>query len=92
MFDLRLVADDGESMDVHVDSRDVYAWERTNKARRTLGDMGEKQSMSDMYGLGYRAAKRLGLFTGTEVDFCTTYAIEDFEQSDDDADPTQPEA
>jgi hypothetical protein len=90
MLDVTLTPDDGDTISLHVDSRDVYRWEKCSRGKKSMVDL-QQPSMTDMYELAHIACKRKAIFDGTLEEFIDAYAI-DIDGEAPDVDPTEPEA
>lgn len=88
MFEFEVRPDAGEPFHVTAAARDVVVWEKTSRNQMTLARLMEDLSMSELYRLCHIAARRQQLFTGTLQDLEETADL-DFEETDDNADPTQ---
>ncbi len=79
--------DDGEPYEVDASSRDVMAWEKSS--RKTLKYLYEHMPITEMNRVAYLAAKRQGLFDGTEADFFEACDIQISKDDEDAPDPTR---
>lgn len=73
MFNYALSDGSAAPVSVVADSRDVAAWERSNKMRRVFGDL-DRPAMADHLAIAYHAAQRLG------VEIFRGWSAERFEQ------------
>lgn len=83
-FQIGLVPDDGETIHVTADTRDICMWEKVDKAN-TFAKLADTPSMSAFYSLAHVAARRRGLTDMPLDDFVDRYAL-DLDATD--ADPT----
>lgn len=90
MLDFTVKYDSGEQFEVTADSRDVVVFERTSKGR-TLNDLIEGKSFTDMYRLAWIASKRQGLITTDLATFEKDAVLElgDDDDETEEADPTR---
>jgi hypothetical protein len=89
VFTFRIVPDNGEPYEVRAGTRDVAAWERSGKDN-SMANLERDLRISDLYWIAYLAAKRQGLYGGTQSDFEASVDLSfDWAQT---TDPTNPEA
>lgn len=89
MFSLEISPEGAEPFVLHIDSRDIARWEMGGKGR-ALANL-ERGRLVDLYSIAYVTASRRGLWSGSEEEFLDACLL-DQSGSDDEADPTQPEA
>jgi len=80
MITLKVIPDNGEPYQVTATSRDIVQWERTHKGAKFANL--ESVGMADLYALAFFAAKRHGLFSGTESEFTDSVDIEPVPEDD----------
>lgn len=93
MMTFQITPDEGEPFRVVAGSRDVLAWEKAGKGR-SFGQLSpETLHMMDLYGLSYFAARRQGLFVGTQQEWESSVDLmpigDDKEDEGEGVDPTQ---
>lgn len=89
MFKITIRRDGAEPFELTTTTRDVLRWEKTNKKHKSLGSLEKDVAIEDIYMMAFYAAQRLGMWTGTLPEFEAECDI-DFEEAEDEADPTQP--
>lgn len=84
MFKFNIVPDIGESYEVEAKTRDIVAWETSNKGA-SFQKLTEEMRLTDLYELAYHAAVRNGNFVGSKDIFKNSV---DIEFDADEQDPT----
>jgi hypothetical protein len=86
--------DDGEQYELKVTARDALMWERTGKDNPSILAYLSYPSMVEAYRLAHIVAKRTGKYEGSLKDFEATHdlSIATMMTTDDEPDPTNPEA
>lgn len=90
MFTFRISPDGGETWELRAGTRDVAAWERAGKDN-SLANLERDLKISDLYWIAFLAAKRQGLYTGTQSDFEASVDL-NFDWEQEAANPTEPGA
>lgn len=75
MQKMKLTDDDGKSVVVDINMRDVLKWEKLN-VDASFARLTTNPTAQDFYTLACLAAKRLHLFKGTHEEFEDTYDLE----------------
>lgn len=89
MFKFRITDDSATSHELKATSRDVVNWERTTRGA-SMNQLKDVMRYTDLYKIAYFAAKRHGIWDGSEQGFVDTWDLDvEADQADESEDPTQ---
>jgi hypothetical protein len=92
MFNFTVTPDDGEAFHGKAGMRDVLQWEKTNRSKRVLSDLQNGFALADGYHIAWLACRRQGLVDASMTQDQFERTCEVSFDSEEEQDPTQPEA